>query len=368
MNGFTVRQKERSKNMRKCRNLPHVSCAMIKVGVFIVGKGAYGVRKLRFAGLLVVVLILCHLTFLSAKRVLEADAHLPRETGVSSEARHRLVLITQDTQTPFWDKVAKGAKQQAEEEGVSLEVWGSFGKNQEEFLKNIEIAIQSKVDGILIQGTDTLEFKELTKVKASFNGIPVITVANDVPMEESLRRTYVGSDQYEAGKLVAKELVRKMGDKGKIVLMVDRDQEYYQKERVRGIQDVMKGYPGIKLVDGETGRARDQIITTTRDVMNRYPDLDAFISVNASNLSAMIDEISKRSQEESYFIYSFDDGPESLTLLSRGMIDGVVEQEPEKMGQWSVRLMEEWLNGETVPLKEDGYLTDLTILKVEKDQ
>ncbi len=326
------------------------------------------VRKIRFLGLLVVVLLLCHLTFISAKKVFEAEAHLPQGIGMSGEDRHRLVLITQDTQTPFWDKVAKGAKRQAEEEGVNLEVWGTFGKNQEEFLKNIEIAIQSKVDGILIQGTDTPEFKELTKVKASFNGIPVITVANDVPMEDSLRRTYVGSDQYEAGKLVAEELVRKMGDSGRIVLMVDRDQEYYQKERVEGIGDVMKGYPGIKVVEGETGRARDQIITATRDVMNRYPDIDAFISVNASNLGAMIDEISKRSQEESYFIYSFDDGPESMTLLSQGLIDGVVEQEPEKMGQWSVRLMEEWLNGETVPLDEDGYLTGIKILKVEKDQ
>ena len=330
--------------------------------------GDYWVRRIRFVGIFVVVFMLCHLTFLSAKKVLEAEVRLPQEKWTAIEDRHRLVLITQDTQTPFWDKVASGAKRQAIKEDVSLEVWGSYGKNQEEFLKNIEIAIQSKVDGILIQGMDTPEFRELTKVKASFNGIPVITVANDVPMEESLRRTYVGSNQYEAGKLVADELIRQMGESGKIVLMLDRDQEYYQKERVRGIRDVLEGYPDIKLVEGETGRDRDQIITTTRDVMNRYPDIDAFISVNASNLGAMIDEISKRSQEESYFIYSFDDGPESLTLLSQGLIDGVVEQEPEKMGEWSVRLMEEWLNGETVPLNEEGYMTDVTILKVEKDK
>ncbi|BCB04255.1 sugar ABC transporter substrate-binding protein [Bacillus sp. KH172YL63] len=325
-------------------------------------------RKIRLIGLLIAMLILCHLTFLSAKRVLEADVHLPAVKWTASEDRHRIVLITQDTQTPFWDKVAKGAKQQAEEEGVNLEVWGSFGRNQEEFLKNIEVAIHAKVDGILIQGLDTPEFKELTKVKASFNGIPVITVANDVPMEESLRRTYIGSDQYEAGKLIAEEIVHKMNGKGRIVLMMDREPEYYQEERVRGIRDVMKGHAGIELVVGETGWERDQIITATRDVMNHYPDITGFISVNAGNLGAMIDEISKRSQEEAYYIYSFDDGPESMTLLSQGLIDGVVQQEPEKMGQWSVRLMEEWLNGETVPLHENGYMTGLKIMRVEKDQ
>ena len=81
-----------------------------------------------------------------------------------------------------------------------MEVWGSYGKNQEDFLKKVEIAIHSKVDGIIVQGLDTEKFKNLTKVKAAFYGIPIITVANDVPMAESLRRTYVGSDQYLAGR------------------------------------------------------------------------------------------------------------------------------------------------------------------------
>ncbi len=281
----------------------------------------------------------------------------------AAKEQRRLVLITQDTQTPFWDQVATGAKEQAKKEGVSLEVWGTYGKNEEEFLKNIEIAIQSKVDGILIQGMDTPEFKELTKVKASFNGIPVITVANDVPMSESLRRTYIGSDPFEAGKLMADALVKEMGGAGKVVLMVDAEREYNQNERIRGIRSVLDDYPSITIVEGETGSARDQIITATREVMNREPDVDAFISVNAGNLGAMIEEISKRSQEEAYLIYSFDDGPESMTLLAQGKINAVVEQEPERMGEWSVQLMEEWLNGETVPLDPAGYITDVKIVK-----
>ncbi|WP_317948472.1 sugar ABC transporter substrate-binding protein, partial [Rossellomorea marisflavi] len=219
------------------------------------------------------------------------------------------------------------------------------------------------VDGILIQGMDTPEFKELTKVKASFNGIPVITVANDVPMSESLRRTYIGSDPFEAGKLMADALVKEMGDAGKVVLMVDAEREYNQNERIRGIRSVLDDHPSITIVEGETGSARDQIITATREVMNREPDVDAFISVNAGNLGAMIEEISKRSQEEGYLIYSFDDGPESMTLLAKGKINAIVEQEPERMGKWSVQLMEEWLNGETVPLDPEGYITDVKIMK-----
>ncbi len=132
--------------------------------------------------------------------------------------KYRLVLITQELDTLFWDKAGIAAKEQARKDGASLEVWGSYGKNQEDFLKKLEIAIQSKVDGIIVQGLDTPEFKDLVKVKAAFYGIPIITVANDVPKAESLRKTYVGSDQYLAGQLIAEQLIDDMGHEGKVIL------------------------------------------------------------------------------------------------------------------------------------------------------
>ncbi|GAA0348967.1 sugar ABC transporter substrate-binding protein [Bacillus horti] len=320
-------------------------------------------QKLGIIVAVVVVVLLCHFTFTSAQKVLQLDNQLPRLIG-EEEGNHRLVLITQDRQTPFWDKVAEGAIRQAEIEGVSLEVWGSYGMNKEDFLKNIEVAIHSKVNGILVQGLDSPEFKELTKVKASFHGIPIITVANDVPMEESLRRTYVGSDQYTAGQLIADELIQQMVSDGQVVLMYDREREYYQRERIRGIKSVLNMYSKIEIIEVETDSTRDQVKAATRDVMNRFPQADAYIPVNANHVGIMISEISKRSQLDPFLIYTFDDGPEAISLLAQGIIDGVIEQEPEKMGEWSVQLLVEWLNGETVPLNHKGYLTDLKILKV----
>lgn len=254
----------------------------------------------------------------------------------------------------------------AQNEDVSLEVWGSYNSNKEDFLKNIELAIQSKVDGIIIQGLDSPEFKELTKVKASFYGIPVITVANDVPMEESLRRTYVGSNQYEAGKMIARELLKDLGQDGKVVLMYDSSQEYYQRQRRQGMEDLIKYYNNLQIIEVETQDTREQVMLATQDVFNRHPDTDAFIAVNANMAGAMLGEISKRSQVEPYYIYTFDDGPESLTLLEQGKLDGVIEQSPEEMGRLSVQLMIDWLKGKTVPLDKDGYLTDINIRKVAK--
>jgi ribose transport system substrate-binding protein len=166
-----------------------------------------------------------------------------------------------------------------------------------------------------------------------------------------------------AGQLIAKQLLSDMGHSGKVILMGDSRQEYYQEQRLKGIYDVLKNYPNVRTEYAETADTRQQVIATTQDLMNRLPDLDAFIAVNANIAEAMIQEIGRRSQVEPYYIYSFDDSPDTFSLLTQGKLDGMIEQSPETMGKISVDLMIKWLTGETVPLNTDGYLTDIRMLK-----
>ncbi|CAM3688682.1 sugar ABC transporter substrate-binding protein [Marinicrinis lubricantis] len=306
--------------------------------------------------------ILCYFTIISIGKAFRSDWQLPSASD-GDQAQYRLVLITQELDTPFWEKVGKGALQQAEAEGANLKIWGSYGNNQEDFLRQVEIAIQSKVDGIIVQGLDTDIFKELTKIKAAFYGIPVITVANDVPMEESLRRTYVGSDQVLAGEMIARQLLSDMGEEGTVILMGDSHQKYYQEQRIDGIYQVLKDYPNVQAVYVDTPTTREEVFQATRDLLNRMPEADAFIAVNANIAGAMIQEIRSRSQVAPYYIYTFDDGTESITLYEQGVLDGMIEQSPEQMGRMSVEKIVRWLQREEVPLDADGYFTDIRMLK-----
>ncbi|MBS4204375.1 substrate-binding domain-containing protein [Lederbergia citrea] len=321
-------------------------------------------RKLAIILLSFVCVVLFYYTIVSWSKVFKSDWELPR-AAEQVNTKHRLVLITQELETPFWDKVAKAAMEQAKKESASLEVWGSYGNNKEDFLKKIEIAIYSQVDGIIVQGLDTDEFKTLTNIKATSYGIPIITVANDVPMGNSLRKSYVGSDQYLAGKMIAEQLIADMGasPEGEVAIMIDKQYQYFQKQRLEGIKDVLTKYPNIQMIDIEMQDAREQVIATTKDVLNRHPNIDAFITVNADILAAMVQEIESRSKIERYYIYSFDDDYESISLLNQGKIDGIIEQSPEEMGTMSVKLLLKWLNNEKVTLDLNGYRTDIRVVK-----
>lgn len=319
-----------------------------------------------------VVIFLCMLcavlgffTFMSAGKAFRSDWQLPASVPEDME-NPRLVLITQELKTPFWNQVAAGASNQAEKEGVSLEVWGSYGNDQDEFLKQIEIALHSKVDGVIVQGLDTGEFKELTKIKAASYGIPVVTVANDVPVAESLRKTYVGSDQVEAGKRLAEELVHDMGTEGQVVLLGNIEQVYSQQQRLHGMNEILKAYPGIEAVLVESGNSNEEVVETTQNVLNQVPGADAFIALNANHVGTMMQEISRRSALERFHVYSFDDGADISALLTQGGLDAVIGQSPEKMGSLSVELIMKWIAGEEVPLDPNGYFTDIRILEGAK--
>ncbi|MEC2326161.1 sugar ABC transporter substrate-binding protein [Lederbergia lenta] len=319
-------------------------------------------RRIAIVITILVCILLFYFTIVSGVKVFESDWELPKAVE-QIDGNHRLVLITQELETPFWDKVAKGAMEQAAQESASLEVWGSYGNNREDFLKKLEIAIYSQMDGIIVQGLDTDEFKALTKIKAASYGIPIITVANDVPMGDSLRKSYVGSDQYLAGKMIGEQLVADMGNEGEVVIMIDIQQQYFQKLRLKGIKDVLRKYPDIQIINIETPDARDQVIAKTKEVLNHHPNIDAFIAINADILAGMIQEVESRSQIEPYYIYSFDDDYESITLLNQGKIDGIIEQSPEEMGTMSVKLILEWLNNKSVPLDLNGYQTEIRIVE-----
>lgn len=321
-------------------------------------------RKLLIWLLMAGGVVMLYFTLVTAYRVFSSDLPLPTRKEERSD-RYRIVLISQDLDTPFWSEVEKGALEVVDRYGVSLDVRGSFGRNERDFLNNLEIAIASKVDGIIVQGLDTEAFIQLTKLRATRYGIPIITIANDVPASESLRRTYVGSDHREGGRMIAEQLLSDMGSAGKVYLIASDHEEHFQKARLEGIMDVFERHAQIQTEIVASGEAREQIAQTVNEAMNREPATRAYIAVADPFASVIVQEIGKRYRVEDFFIYSFDSSPETLTLLNQRKIDGLIAQSPADMGRESVRLMVEWLEGKHLPLDTTGYFTDIRVVKAE---
>jgi len=297
---------------------------------------------------------------MSVYQVLSIDSLAPAHYERPHDS-YRLVLVSREQDTPFWAKLEEGARREAVRHGAALEFWGTLGADEEAFLKRIEIAIASKVDGIIVQGLDTDAFKQLTKVKAAGAGIPVVTVANDVPMNESLRRTYVGSDHLEAGRLLASHLIEDLGGRGKVVLMTSEREEHFERTRLEGIMDALEGRPDVDVVVTRLGETRERVVQDANAMLNAHPDANAFVLVSPAHAGAVLQEIGRRTRVEDGLVYAFDDSPDAAALLEQGAIDALLAQEPEAMGEESVEKLIMWLDGRQLPLDPEGYFTDIRV-------
>ena len=191
----------------------------------------------------------------------------------------RFVLITQERNTPFWKKVATGAEAEAKKRGIALKVMGSYSTDDTSFLRDMELAIHARVDGILVQGLDNKQFQQLAQVKAAYYGIPVITIGNDVPIDSSLRKTYVGTDQQLAAKRLAESAVSTLKRHEQLVVMTSQSPSYSEKQRLKGVRAAVKGQ-SIELVVWRTP-VEEELVDTTQRLLNEYPQATAFMTLNA---------------------------------------------------------------------------------------
>jgi ribose transport system substrate-binding protein len=169
-----------------------------------------------------------------------------------------------------------GAQRVAKELGVEVIYRGPDTADPLKQKEVMESFITQKVDGIAISVTNA-EFLKSTIDKAMDAGIPVVTWDSDAPT--SKRIAFYGVDDFKAGQIMGEEAGKLLNGKGTVAFLTSLGANNLQR-RLDGVQDALKKYPGIKVVETydikeDSVRCAELIATGS----NRYPDLGAWISV-----------------------------------------------------------------------------------------
>ena len=99
------------------------------------------------------------------------------------------VMITSDSKSLFWQNVYHGARSRAAEYNAYLELLGTNLDVEYDETELLKIAIESQVDGIVVEASDDEQMVALID-KATGTGIPVVTVLDD--SRNSTRQSFVG--------------------------------------------------------------------------------------------------------------------------------------------------------------------------------
>lgn len=262
--------------------------------------------------------------------------------GASPEGPRKLrfALIPKALDIPVFNYANQGAQRQAAEFGDVEVIYR--GPDRADELKQKEILesfISQKVDGIAISVLNA-EFLTSTIDKAVDAGIPVVTWDSDAPA--SKRFAFYGVDDFKSGQAMGKAAAELLGGKGTVAYLTSLGANNLAR-RLEGVQDVLKQYPGIKVVETydvkeDSVRAAELIASGS----NRYPDLGAWISVGGwpvftQNALAPVPATTK--------VISFDTNPPAPDLIKAGKAHVLIGQKYFGWGSETVKLLRDAVNG-----------------------
>lgn len=246
-------------------------------------------------------------------------------------------MVTTNRQIAYWKAAFAGLNQAAKEMGVKTEMVGPDNYDpqaeHEAFLK----AIQQKPSGIMVSAADAdLITPDINSALAQ--GIPVITVDSDAP--KSNRLFFVGTDNYKAGTLGGKLVVKLLKGKGNVAIMTIPTQPNL-KDRLRGYKDVFAEHPDIKIsqivnVKGDPNVAFD----ATRKLLNAKPKIDAFVCLEAISCPEVGEVVNRANMGGKVTIVAMDTNDLTINWIQKGIISATIAQKPFTMAYYGTKLLD----------------------------
>ena len=265
-----------------------------------------------------------------------------------------------NTSVPFYSNFIKGQQDTAKALGVTLDLQNGNGDLATQ-VAVIQQFITKKVDLIIVTPSDAQGIVPVIK-QANQAGIPVIAANNRVG-EGATLVTFVGADDKEFGKTQGQLLVKAIGKKGNVALILGALGTSAQLLREQGMTEYLKDYPDIKIVAKQTADWDNaKALAVAQDLLNKYPkgQLDAIIDQGPEGANAA-KYASDNGRTDIKFLMG-DYPADVRSGIQAGYIYGTVDQDPQPQGVESVKMAVTYLNGQKDKVPTPNYYLPLPIV------
>jgi len=248
------------------------------------------------------------------------------------------VFVAFNTSLPYWQEAAAGLEDSSKQLGVKAELTGPANFSVSDEVTAFQQAVAQHASGILVSAANPEAFRDPINA-AIQQGIPVICVDADSP--ESSRILFVGTDNFRAGQESGKRMGELLHGKGNVVVITIPGQ-FNLGERVRGVEEAFKKYPGIKITKtiddkGDSRNAYDAI----SGLVQGKEKPDGIIGLEASGGEGAADALHRLDLTGKIPIVAFDKDPETLDWIQRGAITATVIQKPYVMGFYGLKFLDD---------------------------
>jgi ribose transport system substrate-binding protein len=219
----------------------------------------------------------------------------------------------------------------------------------------VETFIQKRVDGIVLAPLDSKAL--VAPVRAAGEaGIPVVIIDSDLA-DPGAYVSFVATDNHKGGMLGAKCLAEVLGEKGKVILLRYQVGSASTEDREKGFLDEMARHPNITVVSSDqyAGATVETAMTAGQALLTKYGEgqVDGIFCPNESSAYGMLRALVTSGRAGKVKYVGFDASERLLEAMAKGEIQGLVVQNPFKMGEEGVRTIVRHIRGQEAPKRVD---------------
>jgi methyl-accepting chemotaxis protein len=260
---------------------------------------------------------------------------------------------------PIFKDTFESARVAAEKLGVVVEcAYPEKGYDPASQSALIRGMIAKGVSGIGISPVVSPEVKSALN-DAMTNGIKVLFFDTDMP--DVGRAGFMGTDNYNAGKLEGEIAARILRHSGSVICTLPNARQMNFSQRLKGFQDAVAGIPGIRILEVES--------LGNPDLEMRWKNLKEIIGKHGKfDLLAVFDgrggQFLPRIRDDFGFkpkAVVFDKTPKNIELLENRYADAIVAQRASLWGEQIVSRLYDLTQGRDIPEKEDTGAFEINI-------
>ena len=272
--------------------------------------------------------------------------------------RPRVALVLKTLNSPFFIDMQTGAQAAADRLGIDLVVQAAEREvDVEKQMQIVENLIQTGVKALLITPSGSREIIPVL-AKANAANIPVIVVDTRLDPKAATAASvkiasFVGSDNYEGGRVAGAELILVTKGKAKVGLLEGIPGHDTGDSRLRGFKDATKDTPGVKVVASQTANwERDQGFTVFQNMLQAHPEIDAVFACNDMMALGAIEAIAAAGRTGKIRVIGFDAVDDARKAIEAGTMVASVAQFPGEMGRLAVEGASKLMKGETIAAEQ----------------
>jgi ribose transport system substrate-binding protein len=283
------------------------------------------------------------------------SASCNRGPATTNSDRPTVALVLKTLNHPFFVDMRRGAQEAADRLGVTLQVQAAEREiDVEKQMQIVENMIQTGIQALCITPSGSREIVSAL-VKAKDAKVPIIVVDTRVDAKAAAdagvrTETFVGSDNYEGGKLAGDYLVKVSGGKARVGILEGIPGHETGDSRLRGFRDAVKASPGITIVASQPANwERDQGFNVFQNMLQAHADIDSVFACSDLMALGAVEAIAAAGKTGKIKVIGFDALDDAKKAIAAGTMEASVAQFPSEMGRVAVESAVAVIRGGTVP-------------------